>query len=567
MKKWSYLASNYEAWAQIEEAEDLSRKDQNQKAIKAFAETIQVFEASKRSFKTALTSIESPDERQNALDLIQAADFRSEYCQGRMAIEEAKILDKRGDHLASSEKYATAARTFEKIGQSLDSERERNELILITVLSRAWQKMTQAEAEATTQPYTEASLLFEQARDLSQNEKTKALSLGHSRFCRALEAGTRFIDTGDPKLHAAAVRYLEAASSHYLKASNEKASDYAKATGFLFDAYLHLNNSKKEKDPDKKAKLLSVAEKVLQTSANVYTKAEHPEKREQVLTVLKEVREERELAVSLNEILKAPAIVSTSVAFPTPTPTYEKPVGLDRFEHGDIQTNLTTPDQATVGEELPLRLDLVNVAKNFALMVRLNNLIPPTLKVTSPPAQYVVEDGSIDMKGRRLDPLKVETIKMGLEASKAGDFTFTPQLLYVDDIGQFRTHQIEPATLIVRPKLNIEFKSSKAEAVFNFLTDSFTADYMRRRLALDNSGWRTLMDVIKHTKIPKSSVYGRGGHRGPVVMELENRGLVETRTFTGERGRGGEILKIRVYYEKETVKRLIDHQVAKIKEK
>ena len=75
------------------------------------------------------------------------------------------------------------------------------------------------------------------------------------------------------------------------------------------------------------------------------------------------------------------------------------------------------------------------------------------------------------------------------------------------------------------------------------------------------------MEIVKHGKVSKSSVYGAGGHRGPAVSELERRGLVETRIFPGERGRGGRISKMRISYEKETIKRHIDQQVMKIKEK
>ena len=41
--------------------------------------------------------------------------------------------------------------------------------------------------------------------------------------------------------------------------------------------------------------------------------------------------------------------------------------------------------------------------------------------------------------------------------------------------------------------------------------------------------------------------------------------LVETRFFPGERGRGGNIMKLRICYEKEPVKRHIDLRVAKNK--
>ncbi len=75
------------------------------------------------------------------------------------------------------------------------------------------------------------------------------------------------------------------------------------------------------------------------------------------------------------------------------------------------------------------------------------------------------------------------------------------------------------------------------------------------------------MQITKQAKVSKSSVYGARGRRGPAVSELERRGLVETRVFPGERGRGGRILKMRISYEKETIKRHIDQRIMKIKEK
>lgn len=75
------------------------------------------------------------------------------------------------------------------------------------------------------------------------------------------------------------------------------------------------------------------------------------------------------------------------------------------------------------------------------------------------------------------------------------------------------------------------------------------------------------MEIVKHGKVSKSSVYGTKGRRGRALSELERRGLVETRVFLGERGRGGKILKTRISYDKETIKRHIDQRIMKIKEK
>ena len=216
---------------------------------------------------------------------------------------------------------------------------------------------------------------------------------------------------------------------------------------------------------------------------------------------------------------------------------------------------------------MEIRLDLVNVAKESGLLVRVDGLIPPSFEVTSTPSQYGIEDGSLNMRGRKIEPLKVETGKLSLRATEPGVLNLSPQVIYVDELGKFRTSKVEPVAITVHPKLAFEFKTGAAQRVFEFLTSSFVEDYMRRRMSLEKSGWRTLMEIVKHGEVSKSSVYGGGGRRGRVISELERRGLVEERVFTGERGRGGRIVKMRICYEKETIKRHVDQGIMKIKEK
>ena len=57
------------------------------------------------------------------------------------------------------------------------------------------------------------------------------------------------------------------------------------------------------------------------------------------------------------------------------------------------------------------------------------------------------------------------------------------------------------------------------------------------------------MDVAIGSKISRNQVYGdlRYGHQlGRQVEALLRSGLVESRIFPGERGRGGQILKLRL---------------------
>jgi len=451
LKQWSYLAPNYAAWAQVEHAEELSRKEQSEEALQAFERAARLFGETKNSIQAALGKIENPDEKQMATNMLDATDLRHEYCIGRIALEEAKILDKKGDHYSSSEKYGSAAEKFVKITELLEAEQDRKEFQLIISLSQAWQKMTRAEAEASPALYVEASQLFEKAKEFSPSERAKMLALGHSRFCRALEAGTRFADTGDTAMHSAAIQFLESAAKYYVNAGFPKASEYAKGTRLLFDAYVHMGDAKNEKDPEKKTKLYAMAEKVLQTSAGSFMKAEHPEKRERVLRVLEEVKEERELAMSLTEVLHAPSIVSATTAFSIPTPTHEEAVGLEKFEHADIQANIITRQkELKVGESLNLEIELVNAGKGPALLIKITEVIPEGFDLTQKPENYRVEDSYINMKGKRLDPLKTEEVILVLKPKVQGVFPLKPKILYLDENGKYKSHEPEPITITVK---------------------------------------------------------------------------------------------------------------------
>jgi hypothetical protein len=451
LKHWSYLSQNYFAWAQVEDAEELSRKEQCEEAHQAFEKATRIFEQSKKSIQEGLAKIEDADEKQMAMQILNATDPRREYCRARIAIEEAKILDKKGDHSTSSEKYCSAAETLQKITQRVESEQEKKECSLIATLSQAWARMTRAEAEGSPDLYVEASKLFEEAKELNTNERAKMLALGHSRFCRALEAGTRFADTRDASMHTAAVHHLESAATYYVKAGFTNASEYAKATGLLFDAYAQMDNAKEERDPEKKARLYMMVEKVLQTSAGAYMKAEHPEKSEQVQTLLEKVREERELATSLTEVLHAPTMVSTTAAFTTPAPTKEQAVGLERFEHADVQANIITRQkELKIGEDLDLEIELVNVGKSPALLIKVTEVIPKGFDLAQKPESYRVEDSYLNMKGKRLDPLKTEDVKLVLKPKVQGVFPLKPKILYLDENGKYKTHEPEPVTITVK---------------------------------------------------------------------------------------------------------------------
>ncbi|MCZ2809078.1 MAG: hypothetical protein O2V44_06975 [Candidatus Bathyarchaeota archaeon] len=448
-KLWSHLSSNFLAWALMEQAEDLSRKENSAKSIESFKKANELFREANRTLQAELKNIENADEKDLAKRLIKASESRTKYCLGRITVEEAKSLDRAGSHTASSKKYGSAAEIFKKIAE-VESEQTHKELKPLIFLCQAWQKMMAAEARTSPIMYEEAASLFKQAKEYALDQQTSLLALAHSSFCSALEAGTEFEITRDPIMISTTRKHMEAASNYYLKAGFKSASEYAKATKRLFDAYAYIDNAKKETDPAKEARYYIMAEKVLQISAGAYKKAKHPEKIEQVQQLLENVKEEKELAVSLSEILHAPAATSSTASFATITPSEETAVGLEKFEHVEIQAKLIQPKkEIRVGEDFDLELQIANMGKEAVLLTKVEEILPSDFQLITKPDYCNFEDTYLDMKGKRLEPLKTEEIKLTLKSFDIGTFQIKPRIVCIDETGNQVFRGLEPLTIAV----------------------------------------------------------------------------------------------------------------------
>jgi len=106
-----------------------------------------------------------------------------------------------------------------------------------------------------------------------------------------------------------------------------------------------------------------------------------------------------------------------------------------------------------------------------------------------------------------------------------------------------------------------------SKSIFDFLVSAFIADYHSNRYAGEASGWRSFAEIARHTKMPISTFYGHGKSDGGGLTELERMGLVETRVFLGERGRGGKTTRSRIAYDHEEVKKYVSRKVEKTSRK
>ena len=60
-----------------------------------------------------------------------------------------------------------------------------------------------------------------------------------------------------------------------------------------------------------------------------------------------------------------------------------------------------------------------------------------------------MEDSYLDLRGRRLDPLKTEEINLVLKPTHRGQFVLKPRILYLDESGKYKSHEPEPMRITV----------------------------------------------------------------------------------------------------------------------
>jgi hypothetical protein len=175
----------------------------------------------------------------------------------------------------------------------------------------------------------------------------------------------------------------------------------------------------------------------------------------------------------------------------------------------------------------------------------------------------------IDMNKEGIQPFQVKTIRLCFQAKQQGKINLNPRVTYVDDLGKTGTSAANKVTIVVQapeasteearfselPQIEFKFKSDSAQKAYDFLIKAFCDDYNVQRLPTNDSGWRTLLAIVKGAHVSKHSMYGRAGRCGTATSELVRVGLVESRFFARERGRGGRVLKLRICHEKEFVKR------------
>jgi len=447
-KLWSHLSSNFLAWSLLEKGEDLSRKESHTESIEAFNKSADLFKEVRGNLEQETNRIGSSDEREKMNELCKASLQRRDYCIARTHVEEANIADRDGNDSESAKKYESAAIILEAM---LDKEPDEKDVRQIAYMCRAWQKMKTADTKLSPELYCEASELFLKAKEDSAKDKMALLASGNAAICKALEYGTKFEATRERSDFLRAKQFLGNATNCYLKAGFDSASSWTSATEMLFDTSNYMTEAEAEVNASAKMKAYLLAEKCLERSADLFEKARYVGRKDEVLRILTKLREKREFALSLGDLLVVPSEVSSTRTMSTPRMSVEEPMGLVKFERAFVQANIVAQQkELVVGETLSLEIQLANLGKETAFVIGIEQLIPEGFDLVEKPEKSVVNDSGLSLKGRRVAPLETAEMRLTLKSKKKGKFTFTPRIKYIDETGEHKSCELQQICITVK---------------------------------------------------------------------------------------------------------------------
>jgi len=576
-RRWSPLSEHYVACALLEGAEALSHEESPELASQAFIEAAEGFATSRQAIIEWRPFGMEEEREKDRWSIVTAA--RERYCRARAGLEEAKLLDRMGKRGLSARGFAASAAILESLAEEEESAEGKQEMRMLALVGQAWGLMKEGEVGSKAEKYEEAARIFEQVAGSAANERLAATCRGSAAFCRALESGTRLRLSWDPGLYRETKDYLEMAADHYTEAGMERAANWTRATEYMFDGLAYFAQAEGTLQAQEKGSLYALTERSFEAAAQLYGEAGYIGKQEEASRHLGHAREKRRVFTSPAEALDAAVVLQVAQGQVAPSLTRDQSLGIEQFEASNVQAKLVVDrSEVAIGETSQLRVELVNAGRASAVLVKVSELTPSKFGMELIGEKYRVEDGAISLKGLRLNPFDTAEIGVQLKTNRSGEFVIQPRIHYLDDQGRYQQHQPQPVIIIVQDlggeararaevieaaPVEFEFRKPRAKAAFDYLVNAFMEDYMAKRLYLEQAGWRTLTQIAKMAKIPISSVYGRRGGYGAPISELLSRGLVETRIFTEQRGRGGEVVKIRISYDKEPVKRYVDQIIKK----
>jgi len=573
-KTFTDFATHYEGWFYLEQAENLSRNDSVtdiRQSIAKFLDAAKLFSRTSEEIARKISLNWYGTDLEKIHLIATASSFRHDYCLARVQIEEARLHYREGLRLQGINGYTTALNLFEKLSAKSKSVSEVKELKAIVLSCKAWSKTLEAETYASAELFDEAAQFFLKARDLMLGHKTSLVSEGNSRYCTAFKSLLEYKRGSNIVDYISAKSSLEEAATAYSNAGFHRPVGWIKATERMIDAYVYINSALKESNPEIRAKNYAAAEKLLNMAIEIFETEGYASRKTEIDSLRQKMKEEKELALSLNEIFTAPSILSSTESFNVPRQAQNESFGNPERLQSRVQIAINAPKEFLLGEIFEVNIDLINVSRERVLLHRIEEFIPEKFQLLNEETSsrdYDIDKNSVRGRlifaGKSISPLGVRSVRLKLRALEASVLKvfLNPKIFLSTQSGEL--FEIMPSSpTFIHAKLALEFKFDETEkqAIFTCLVKAFIYDYMVLKSREDQSGWRTLPQIIHECKLPSFSVYSRKGGVSTKLEELSKRGLIDKRVSVGERGRGGEVLRIRVAYDRDVIKSYVNEKI------
>jgi tetratricopeptide (TPR) repeat protein len=585
-RRWRDASDYFTAWSRLQAAEAHSAREQFSDAIRALEDARDLFSRSERaSDHEADLPMITVVER---LDISRHASIRKRYCEGRAALETARKIDVEGeeeaeegeeeeeDGVGENEKkkvsrssssflqYGVAASIFREIGDSAEPGREEDEFKSMSMLCQGWKFLKEGETNYSGALFAQAARSFEEASRLRITERISFVATASSHYCDAMREGIEFGKTGDTATYSRAKNHMEAARSGYEEAELHRNAIWTEAAMAILDARLYLFRGEATEDPVERARYYEMTERSLGSALSLADDAGYRSRMLRVGRELSRLQRRSKVVHDLARMITAPPV--TTPGDLVQAQPKEEAHGVSAFEGVNLQGQLRHERQVEVGETFDVQLDVFNTGSRSASLLKVEEMASSDLRLVAAQEPYLIEEEtSLDTKQRLIQPLRIQSFRVSILAENAGEKVFSPRLVYRDDTGRVNVLPVLGTSVSVLPTSVFEFRSPEAGIIFESLVKVFVSDYMHDRLSPEQSGWRTRGRLEKECGVSKSALYEAPGRYGSPLYELLSRGLVEARTFRGQRGRGGETTKLRIAYDKDTVKRYVDRWVKKKK--
>ena len=247
----------------------------------------------------------------------EQVEIKVDYTEIWNQIEEARMLEKQGDHLSAAEKFSCAASQFKDLCSHVMEDQDREELNAIYYLCKAWECMEFAEEYDNPDKFTEAVELFNKASEHFTDNKSKSLALGNSAFCQALELGSKFDKASETAIKAEYYpkikMNLRNAANLYRKGGFKSEADWALATSAYFDATWYIIRADEELSLDEKKNLLDIGSGMFKSAAQLFGKAGYKDKETEVLDRLNLIEKEEKIIISALNTISEPVISKSTI--------------------------------------------------------------------------------------------------------------------------------------------------------------------------------------------------------------------------------------------------------------